>query len=179
MDKLIRLIARILFSVAVYLPRSSYRYFSIGRWVRGGLAHLFLKSCGKRVNIERLAVISSSVSIGDDSGIGYRARILGEVFIGNDVMMGPDVLIMTRNHRFDSTKIPMRIQGFSEERPVTIEDDVWIGDSCIILPGVTIGRGSIVGAGSVVTKNVEPFSIVGGNPAKLIRYRRNQEDHTR
>ena len=63
-------------------------------------------------------------------------------------------------------------QGFTEVDPIVIEDDVWIGARVIILKGVTIGKGSIIGAGSVVTKDVEPYSIVGGNPAKLIRKRK-------
>jgi maltose O-acetyltransferase len=63
-------------------------------------------------------------------------------------------------------------QGFKDKEPVIIEDDVWIGARVIILPGVKIGKGSIVGAGAVVTKDVEPYSIVAGVPAKLIRKRK-------
>jgi len=68
-------------------------------------------------------------------------------------------------------QIPMNRQGWSEDRPVCIEDDVWIGSRVILLPGVRIGKGSIVGAGSVVTRDVEPYAIVAGNPARKIRSR--------
>ena len=85
--------------------------------------------------------------------------------------MGTDVTIITRNHRFDRTDIPMMEQGFEEERPVYIGNDVWIGDRVLILPGVHIGDGSIIAAGAVVTKDVPPYSIVAGVPARKIRDR--------
>ena len=86
-------------------------------------------------------------------------------------MMGTDVIIITRNPRFDRTDIPMMEQGFEEERPVYIGNDVWIGDRVLILPGVHIGDGSIIAAGAVVTKDVPPYSIVAGVPARKIRDR--------
>lgn len=87
-------------------------------------------------------------------------------------MMGPECLIYTQNHVFESREIPMCQQGVTAPRPVEIGNDVWIGVRVIILPGVHVGDGAIIGAGSVVTRDVEPYSIVGGNPAKLIRKRR-------
>ena len=90
-------------------------------------------------------------------------------------MMGTDVNIITRNHRFDRTDIPMMEQGFEEERPVYIGNDVWIGDRVLILPGVHIGDGSIIAAGAVVTKDVPPYSIVAGVPARKIRDRFERE----
>lgn len=127
--------------------------------------------CGKDVNIEPKAYIPfHKVEIGDNSGIGYNAK-LGSVIIGKNVMMAPDVVILSRNHRFEDSIIPMRLQGNHEELPVIIGNDVWLGTRVIILPGVCIGSGSIVAAGSVVTKDVPDYSIVGGNPAKVIRYR--------
>jgi maltose O-acetyltransferase len=86
-------------------------------------------------------------------------------------MMGPDVVIHTRNHRHDRIDIPMCQQGFGEMKPVIIEDDVWLGERVIILPGVTIGKGSIIGAGAVVAKNVPPYSIAVGNPALVVKKR--------
>lgn len=86
-------------------------------------------------------------------------------------MMGRDVIIMTTAHETSETSVPMRLQGSRDISPVFIGDDVWIGSRVIILPGVKIGSGSIIGAGSVVTRDVEPYSVVGGVPAKLIKKR--------
>ena len=86
--------------------------------------------------------------------------------------MGPDCIIYTQNHNFSNISIPMDQQGFQEEKEVIIEDDVWIGGRVIILPGVKIGKGSIIGAGAVVSKNVDPYSIVVGNPARKVKTRK-------
>ena len=133
---------------------------------------MILKKCGRRVNIEKNAEISSSIELGDDSGIGIRAQINGKTIIGNNVMMGPDVCIYATNHRFDRTDIPMNKQGIDVERPIVIDDDVWIGARVIILPGVHIGTGAVIGAGAVVTKDVPAYAVVGGNPARVIKMRK-------
>lgn len=88
-------------------------------------------------------------------------------------MMGPNVIIYTQNHRTDRTDIPMREQGMCEIKPVTIEDDVWLGARVCILPGVTIGKGSIIGACAVVSKSIPPYSLAVGNPAKVVKTRCN------
>jgi maltose O-acetyltransferase len=133
-------------------------------------------SCGSDVNIESGANFGkgSGVSIGSRSGIGIRARIDDPVTIGDDVMMGPDVLIFTRNHRFSRLDIPMIQQGSSAPKPVVIGDDVWIGERSMILPGVTIGKGAIIVAGSVVRGDVPELAIVTGNPATVIGYRESR-----
>jgi maltose O-acetyltransferase len=86
-------------------------------------------------------------------------------------MMGEDVILITSTHGHDNLNIPMILQE-SHNFPIKIEDDVWIGDRVIILPGVTIGTGSIIGAGAVVTNDVDAFSVVGGVPARVIRSRK-------
>lgn len=87
-------------------------------------------------------------------------------------MMGPECYIYTRNHAFSRTDIPMREQGMQDFKPVTIGNDVWIGARVTILPGVKIGNGCIIGAGSVVTKDLPNFAIGGGNPARVLKYRK-------
>lgn len=154
------------------MPLSDCRFHFGSKKVRAFCGKLILEHCGDNVNIEKGAAFDSRVSLGNNSGIGVNAFISPHVKIGNDVMMGPDCMMFTSNHGFSSSMIPMWQQPFSEAIPIVIEDDVWIGARVIILPGVHIGKGSIIGAGSVVTHNVEPYSIVGGNPATLIRYRR-------
>ena len=87
-------------------------------------------------------------------------------------MMGEDVLFLGGNHHFNRTDIPMGDQGKPKKIPLFIDDDVWIGARVIVLPGCRhIGKGVIIGAGSVVTKNVPDYAIIGGNPAKVIRFR--------
>uniref|UniRef100_UPI00313FFBA6 DapH/DapD/GlmU-related protein n=1 Tax=uncultured Nitrospira sp. TaxID=157176 RepID=UPI00313FFBA6 len=92
--------------------------------------------------------------------------------IGDDVMMGPRVTIYGRDHCFDSIDVSMMDQGMGKYERIVIEDDVWIGANAIILKGVRIGKGTIVGAGAVVTKEVPPYSVVVGNPARVVRTRR-------
>ncbi len=156
---------------AKHLP-PSFSGIKIGqKSLRAFCGKLILTNCGKKVNIEKGATFSSKVSLGDYSGIGVNARIYGTCTIGDYVMMGTDVVIITRNHSFNRIDIPMMQQGFETERPVTIGNDVWIGDRVIILPGVHIGEGSILAAGAVVTHDVPPYAIVAGAPAKVVKMR--------
>ena len=92
---------------------------------------------------------------------------------GDNVMMAPDCIIYVRNHESSRLDIPMCEQGSTEERPVVIGNDVWIGGRVIILPGVKIGDGAIIGAGSVVTKDVSEYDVVAGNPARVIKNRKS------
>ena len=132
------------------------------------------KKCGRNVNIENGFWFGTGeqIEIGDFSGIGLKCQIYGSVKMGKYIMVGPEVLIITRNHNFANTSVPMVKQGYQETKQVVIEDDVWIGARSVILPGVKIGTGSIIAVGSVVKKDVEPFSIVAGAPAKLVKKRK-------
>ena len=132
------------------------------------------KKCGKNVNIENRCWFGTSeqIEIGDFSGIGSKYQIYGPVKMGKFIMMGPEVIILTQNHKFSDISVPMVKQGYQKTMQVIIEDDVWIGARSVILPGVKIGTGSIIGVGSIVTKDIEPFSIVAGVPAKLIKKRK-------
>ena len=161
------------YGLARHLPRSYIFGGGLGKKIRYVCGkHLFDK-CGKDVNIEHGAFIGTGqgIEIGDYSGLGINSRI-DPVKIGKYVMMAQDVMIISRNHKFSDLEKPMQLQGFESVEPVIIEDDVWIGAHTIILPGRKIGKGSIVGAGSVVTNDVPAYTIVGGNPAKVIKYRK-------
>lgn len=162
-------------SFAKYLPSSSSRLNIGQKAVRAFCARMFLNRCGRNVNIERGASFSRRVTIGNNSGIGKNAYIGITVSIGNDVMMGNDCLIYTRNHNFSRIDIPIREQGYAEEKPVVIGDDVWIGSRVIILGGVHIGNHCIIGAGSVVTHDISDYDIVAGNPARVIGNRKDRE----
>ena len=135
--------------------------------------NIFL-SCGKNVNIERGAFFGSGfrLKIGDNSGIGVNCLVPGNIEIGKNVMMGPNCCIFSSNHAFERTDIPMNQQGNSEQKITVIEDDVWIGRQVIFTPGRIVKRGSIIAAGTVLTKDFPEYSIVGGNPSRLIRSRK-------
>jgi len=123
----------------------------------------------------------NSISIGDNFYIGKFSQIECDAEIGNNVMFANRVALVGRyDHNFTEVGIPTRLatnirdkrynwKGISEK--VVIESDVWVGYGSVILSGVRIGRGSIIAAGSVVTRDVEPYSIYGGNPARKIKNR--------
>lgn len=92
------------------------------------------------------------------------------VTLGNDVMLGPNVVINDSNHLFIDKDTPITKQGHTAEE-IVIEDDVWIAANCVILKGVHIGKGAVVAAGSVVTKDVPPYAVVAGVPARQIKNR--------
>ncbi len=139
------------------------------RWCCRGL----FERCGAGANIERKAFFGSGreISLGDHSGIGVNAKLSPGVIVGDNVLMGEDVLFLTRNHAFADSKVLIRDQGYLGTETIVVGDDVWIGTRCILLPGVHVGTGAVVGAGSVVTKSVEPYAIVAGNPATVIGHR--------
>lgn len=117
----------------------------------------------------------STITIGHDTYIGKRACLQsahGKIFIGNHVMFGPNVSIHGGNHVYDKVGTYMNEirKEPNSDGCVTIEDDVWVGANAIILKGITVGKGSVVSAGAIVTKDVPPYSIVVGIPAKHIKF---------
>lgn len=126
------------------------------------------------INIEHMADFGTGndISIGNNSGIGVRCRIRGPLTIGDNVMMGPEVIILSGGHGYQRVDIPMIAQPTPPRRKTLIGNDIWIGTRAIIMPGIKIGDGVIIGAGSVVTKDVPDYAIIGGCPAKVIRFRK-------
>ena len=159
--------------LAKNLPISYSRFGKLSKFIRYKLAQGFIEFCGQNVNFEKGASFGSNLRIGDNSGVGINAQLSSGVEIGSNVMMAPEVLVLTRNHLFDRLDIPMIKQASSALKKVIIEDDVWIGQRATILPGVTIKKGSIVAANAVVTKTFPEYSVIGGNPAKVIKSRLN------
>ena len=146
----------------------------VGKLIRYTLCKRIFMKCGNNVNIERGAVFGSGehLQIGDNSGIGINSVIPDGSIIGSNVMMGPNCFVHSRNHRFDRTDVPMMKQGFTERKPVIIDDDVWIGRDVTIMIGRHISRGSIIAANCVLTKDYPEYSIIGGNPSRLIKQRK-------
>lgn len=139
--------------------------------VRQLLVSSYLKSCGKELRVKKGAEISPNAQVGFKSELGTRCLVQANVEIGNHVIMGPDIKIYSRNHKAERIDIPIQAQG-KHYLKTKIGNDVWIGANVIITAGVTVGNHSIIAAGSVVTKDVADYSVMGGVPAKLIKTRK-------
>lgn len=115
---------------------------------------------------------SSNIVMGKNSFCGCYCifGINGGLAVGDNVMIADCVTIRDTNHNFSKRDVPMIHQGVTV-KPIAIEDDVWIGHGAMILQGVSIGQGAVIAAGAVVSKDVPEFAIVGGVPARVIRYR--------
>lgn len=115
---------------------------------------------------------AKDLQIGKHCRINENVFFQGKISIGNYVMIAPNVAFHSSTHIYGDTSKPMVTYGLTESEKIIVEDDVWIARNVVILPGVRIGRGSIIGANAVVSKDVAPYSIMGGVPAKLIRKRK-------
>lgn len=154
----------------------SWRRLEIMKRLRGWCYTGLLYRVGRNLRVAEGVTIGnpSLLSVGDNCYLGTGAQFYAwnaSITVGDNVLIAAGAQLITRKHGFADINVPMAQQGYNNT-PIVIEDDVWIGFQAIILPGVTIGRGSIVGAGAVVTKDVAPYSVVGGVPARLIRMRR-------
>ena len=169
--KIIRYACYFLYAALFRFTPEIYRPYSLFfPAIRRLLVLIFAERCGRNLRVKHNADISPHIEIGDDSELGQNCVIYGGVTLGSNVLMGPGVRIITRNHRFSDPSIPIRIQG-ETFAPVKIGDDVWLGANVVILPGVEIGAHAIVGAGAIVTRSIPAWAIAGGNPAKVIKFR--------
>lgn len=162
------------YALAKHLPANEAKLVGkICRAFRQQLCKRIFKVSAQTFNINKGAYFGTGVnlSIGNNSSIGRNCQLANDVTIGDDVMMAPEVAIFSVSHETAETSIPMRLQGNKAPNPVTIGNDVWIGQRAMIMPGVNIGNGVIIAAGAIVTKDIADFSVVGGNPAKIIKYR--------
>lgn len=136
---------------------------------------------GPGVRIGRLCILTAQggeLSLADGVALSPGVHLgadNGRIEIGKCTAIGPGTVIRAANHRFSRQDVPIMHQGHVPGT-VIIEEDVWIGANCVITPDVRIGRGAVVGAGAVVTRNVTPFTVVGGVPAKVIGQRGPEND---
>lgn len=118
-----------------------------------------------------------NIFVGDNVSLGLRPMLvaaLSEIRIGSHVMFGPEVVVIGGGHNIAVLRrfmTEVTEKTGNEDLGVVIEDDVWVGTRALILRGVSVGRGAVVSAGSVVTKSVPPYAIVAGNPARVVRFR--------
>lgn len=159
------------------LPRS-YQFGIVGRVssrLRRFVCRKIFNNAPKNIFIEKGANFGSGrkVVMDEFACIGENARFMGEgkIIIGKHAMMGPDVMIVTSDHK-------MKREGFDGyiSKDVIIGDYAWIGARAIILKGVKVGKYAVVGAGAVITKDIEPYAIAVGNPARVVKFRNNENE---
>ena len=159
-----------------FLAKLHAKYSYILEFIRTEKYRRLLKFVGKdtRICVRFSHFGGECIEIGSNVFISHDVDILAKnkkrVIIGDNCLIAQNVLITTSEHGMIKNGKPMRLQK-EIDKDVIIESDVWIGAKAIILPGVTIHKGAVIGAGAVVTKNVSPYAIMGGVPAKLIKYR--------
>lgn len=127
---------------------------------------------GRNSVIEDFCTINNGVGdvlIGDNTLVGMGNVVIGPVIIGNNVIMAQNIVASGLNHEYADVNIPISLQPVNKAT-ITISDDCWIAANVVITAGVTIGRHCIVAAGAVVTKDIPPFSVAVGNPAKVIKH---------
>jgi acetyltransferase-like isoleucine patch superfamily enzyme len=155
--------------LSVHLPGA------IGQRIRRITYGGVLKHLGKDVVFQPRIRMFCPENISIGSYCNFNSDVIitggGGVTIGDWVGFGPGVKIWSINHRFDDPDRPWQLQGH-ERRPVIIEDDVWLGANVFVAPGVTIGKGAIVAAGSVINKKIPPYALVSGNPGRVVGWRK-------
>ena len=191
-DRLSKLIFQIYISITSSIPTE------IGIRLRAVAYRPLFKKCGRNLRVDsgvtilgfenislgdNISIMKNSyiyahdggeLTIGDNFTLNSNSQLgasFGKIIIGSDCAIAPNCILRASNHRFDNPDIPFRKQGHTYGE-IILEDDIWIASNCVITPDTVIGKSSIIGAGSVVTKDIEPYSIVGGVPAKLIRKRK-------
>lgn len=161
------------------LANINNKLYFLSAYIRARIYSLFLKKTGKKIFIQHDVIFRNLkyIELGNNVYINHHAEILAGINgikIGNDVMIGQYAKLLTTNHSYTDLSIPMNKQTEISEH-IIIHDDVWIGANAIILPGIEIGKGAVVGASALVTKDVPEFAIVGGVPAKIIKYRNKKK----
>jgi acetyltransferase-like isoleucine patch superfamily enzyme len=126
---------------------------------------------GSYSTVEDFATVNNGVGdvyIGDHTRIGMGNVVIGPVRIGNDVIFAQNIVMSGLNHVYEDPDIPIHRQAVTTKQ-ITIEDDCWLGANVVVTSGVTVGKHSVVAAGAVVTKDIPPYSIAVGNPARVIK----------
>lgn len=172
-----KILLKIIYSIYNLFNKAIYKFITMP------IKKSMFAQCGNNVYLGKNSEITfKNVYVGNNVAIGMNAvfmSTLAKITIGDYVMFGPGVTVITGDHRTDvigEYMINVHNKLPENDKDVIIENDVWIGSNVTILKGVTIGQGSIIASGSVVNKDVEPYTIVGGVPAKKIKQRFNRQE---
>ena len=140
-----------------------FKHIKIGNNVHfGPYGHIYAEGTDQFIEI--------GDNVSTNTNVMFNAAFGGAIKIGNDVLIGPNVVLRTSNHQFSKKDVPIRLQGH-KAGSIVIQEDVWLGANVVVLQDVVIAKGAVVGAGAVVTKNVEAYTIVAGVPARKIGVR--------
>lgn len=159
--KAILILYYLIFRKFPYQPIPGYK---LGNALRRWAATKLFKNCGQGVVIKSMAYFGTgrNIELGDYSQLGINCKVEEDLIMGKYVLMGPDVIIYSSSHEYMDPDIPVMLQGGKEKKPVVVGDDVWFGTRSIIMPGVKIRNHVIIGAGSIVTKDIPDYAVVGG-----------------
>lgn len=161
------------YGVARHLPEHSDPRGKLWKWLRAATVRPLLRHAGKGIVINAGAHFGngSVLSMGDYSSLGINARIIGDVTLGNYVGSAQGIFLCAYNREYRDLNTPIMFQGKKPDRPIVIEDDVLLLANCMVLAGVRVHTGAVIGAGAVVTRDVPPFAVVVGNPARVVKFR--------
>lgn len=167
----------IYYGLASHLPKSTMPVFgSFNKWLRRQCCKRMFAECGNHLNVEQDVYVGNGrkIKVGDYVGLSNHIRIQNlNLTIGDEVMIGEYSMFIGGGHIFTDVNVPIGKQGTLPDSNLQICGNNWIGVHTIVLPGCKrIGYGAIIGAGSVVTKDVPDYAVVGGNPAKIIKIRK-------
>ena len=164
------------YGIAYYLPNSYLNnvFGRVSNKIRVALCKRIFKKAGAISTINRCVNFGSgkNVEIGDESGIGEHVTIPSNTIIGNYVMFGRFSFVLEHNHEYEDTNKPIIYQGIKPSKPLIVEDDCWIGAFTKMTPGRHVKTGTIIAMGTVLCKDFPEYSVVGGNPSKLIKSRK-------
>lgn len=154
-----------------YLPCSTAPLIGkLSKSIRYFLCKHIFDYCGHNVNVERRVIFGSGfrIKIGANSGIGAHSTVCSDIEIGDNVLMGPRCFFLTFNHSFRDKTKTIKSQGYQNRKKTIIGNDVWIGREAMFTPGRNISDGTVIAARTLVCKDFEPYSIIGGNPSRKI-----------
>ncbi|WP_057914735.1 acyltransferase [Peribacillus muralis] len=173
----IKLNKMLLRNIGGILPQYDHPFGKVlGRTFRNFVARQIVEEFGNGIIVDRGANLQERVVLKDGCTVGINCLVGVEAVIGKNSKLAPDCMVYTRNKLFH--KEEGKFYDYRPIQPVIIRDNCWIGARVIILPGVEIGESCVVGAGSVVTKSMPPFSVVAGNPAKVMKNLLEEENET-
>lgn len=170
MVRIKKILGRAIYCIGGLLPHGKSNEFPVSQTIRRCAGKLLFNESGRYINIGRKCRLSNNISMGNESSLGDGAYVSGTLIIGESTMIAPQCVFLGIDHVFDEETLDNNVLA-KKNKPIKIGSHSWLGYGVKVLSGVNIGDYVIVGAGAVVTKDVESYCVVGGVPAKVIKKR--------